>query len=36
VTVWEGLRLAGHDTTRHGLGSLFRVRPPQRTGNHTP
>jgi maleate cis-trans isomerase len=32
VTVWEGLRLAAHDTTHHGLGSLFRVRPPQRTG----
>ncbi len=33
VTVWEGLRLAGHDTTHHSLGSLFRARPPQRTGN---
>ncbi|MFN2495364.1 MAG: maleate cis-trans isomerase [Pseudonocardiaceae bacterium] len=32
VSLWQGLRLAGQQPVRHGLGTLFRVPVPQEVG----
>jgi maleate cis-trans isomerase len=32
VSIWDGLGLAGHTATHHGLGSLFRVSPATTAG----